>query len=498
MKIFLASSEIHPYSKTGGLADMVGSLGKVLARADHEVCFVTPLYQGILEKFPTLRRVDWQFDLALGTERVQAGLWQLEVEKGLTAYFIDQPEFYQRAGIYQENNVSYHDNAGRFIFFSKCVTHLARFQPSPPDLVHLHDWQAALVPALMLHQRRTDGWGNPPPTCLTIHNLAYQGTFPASAFILANLPGDFFTVESSEFFKQLNCLKAGIAFADVLTTVSPRYAREITTEEFGCGLDGLLRKRQDRLVGILNGVDYEEWNTTHNPFLKHPYSATRLAGKAKNKIELQRELGLPMAADTPLFGTITRLAEQKGVDIKLGALEEMLSSKLQFVLLGSGSAPFERAYLSLARRFPSQMAVRIGYDESLAHRIEAGCDFYIMPSRFEPSGLNQMYSLRYGTIPIVRATGGLDDSVIDFVEDAVRANGIKFREYSARALAKAIRKALAVYPEADLLRSYRQNAMKMDFSWNRSVGEYLKVYEMAKRLNSGSGGPGSQTAGRVP
>jgi starch synthase len=293
----------------------------------------------------------------------------------------------------------------------------------------------------------------------------------------------------------LNCLKAGIAFADAITTVSPRYAREITTEEFGCGLDGLLRKRQDRLFGILNGVDYEEWNTTRNPLLKHPYSATRLAGKAKNKIELQKELGLPPAADTPLFGTITRLAEQKGVDIKLGALEEMLSANLQFVLLGSGSPAFERAYLSLARRFPSQVAARIGYDESLAHRIEAGCDFYIMPSRFEPSGLNQMYSLRYGTIPIVRAVGGLDDSVIDFSQNAARANGIKFCEYSARVLAKAIRKALAIYEQPGLLRRYRQNAMKADFSWDRAVGEYLKVYETAKTF---SFGPDSQTAGRVP
>ena len=496
MKILLASSEVHPYSKTGGLADMVGALGKALARAGHEAIIVTPLYTDIQARFPALRRVDWQFDLFLGPQRVQAGLWSLEVERGLTIYFIHQPDFYHRAGLYEEDNISYPDNAGRFIFFSKCVAHLARYLPGRPDLVHVHDWQAGLVPALMLHQRRAEGWGNPPPTCLTIHNLAYQGTFPASAFILANLPGDFFTVESSEFFKQLNCLKAGIAFADVLTTVSPRYAREITTEEFGCGLDGLLRKRQDRLVGILNGVDYEEWNTTHNPFLKHPYSATRLAGKAKNKIELQRELGLPMAADTPLFGTITRLAEQKGVDIKLGALEEMLSSKLQFVLLGSGSAPFERAYLSLARRFPSQMAVRIGYDESLAHRIEAGCDFYIMPSRFEPSGLNQMYSLRYGAIPIVRAVGGLDDSVIDFLEDAAHANGVKFREYSARALAKAIRKALVIYQQPGLLRRYRQNAMKADFSWDHTVDEYLKIYETAReKFNSGQDW---RTAGRVP
>ena len=485
MRILLASSEVHPYSKTGGLADMVGALGKALARAGHEARIVTPLYQGIHERFPAMRPVDWQFDLPLGARQVQAQLWSLEVEIGLTVYFIDQPEFYQRAGLYLENHVNYPDNAERFIFFSKCVVHLARYLPWRPDLVHVHDWQAGLVPALMLHQRRGEGWGTPPPTCLTIHNLAYQGTFPASAFTLTNLPKEFFTVEGTEFYQQLNCLKAGIAFADAITTVSPRYAREITTEEFGCGLDGFLRQRQNRLFGILNGVDHEEWNTLHDPFLKHPYSAARLAGKQKNKIALQKELGLPVAAGAPLFGTITRLAEQKGVDIQLGALEEMLSADIQFVLIGSGSAAYERAYLDLARRFLSQVAVRIGYDEGLSHRIEAGCDFYLMPSWFEPSGLNQMYSLRYGAIPVVRAVGGLDDSVVDCSQDAKHANGIKFHEYSARALAKAIRKAMALYQEPDLLRRYRQDAMKTDFSWNQTVGEYLKVYEAAKSFNSG-------------
>ena len=485
MKILLASSEVHPYSKTGGLADMVGALGKALARAGHEACIVTPLYQDIRERFPAMRPVEWQFDLPLGAQPVPAELWSLEVEKGLTVYFVDQPEFYQRAGLYLEDHVSYPDNAERFIFFSKCVANLARYLPGRPDLVHVHDWQAALVPALMLHQRRAEGWGNPPPTCLTIHNLAYQGTFLAAAFALTNLPEEFFTVEGAEFYKQLNCLKAGIAFADAITTVSPRYAREIMTEEFGCGLDGFLRRRQDRLFGILNGVDHEEWNTLHDPFLKYPYSTARLAGKQKNKIALQRELGLPAAAAAPLFGTVTRLTEQKGVDIQLGALEEMLSADIQFVLIGSGSAAYERAYLDLARRFPSQVAVRIGYDEGLSHRIEAGCDFYLMPSWFEPSGLNQMYSLRYGTIPVVRAVGGLDDSVIDCSQDQKRANGIKFHEYSARALAKAIRKALALYQEPDWLRRYRQNAMKTDFSWKQTVGEYLKVYEAAKSFNSG-------------
>ncbi|HUE37624.1 MAG TPA: glycogen synthase GlgA [Candidatus Acidoferrum sp.] len=486
MNILLASSEVYPYSKTGGLADMVGALAKTLARTGHQARIVTPLYRGIAEQYPQIRREDWWFDLPLGSRHVQAELFSLEPEPNLTVYFIRQPQFYDRDGYYLENNVSYTDNDERFIFFSKCVAHLARYLPWRPDIIHVHDWQAALVPALVLNQKAREGWGNPPPACLTIHNLAYQGVFPAKSFALTNLPPEFFTMETSEYFGRMNCLKAGIALADLITTVSPRYAREILTEEFGCGLDGFLRKRQNRLAGILNGMDYEEWNPQKDPLLKAPYSAANLSGKKINKAELQKELGLA-ATEAPLFGTISRLAEQKGIDIQLAALEEMLSAEMQFVLLGSGSPAYEHGYHELARRFPTKVVARFGYSEGLAHRIEAGCDFYLMPSRYEPSGLNQMYSLHYGTVPIVRATGGLDDSVVDFTEDKTNANGIKFREYSARALARCIRKALALYEQPELLRRCRRNGMKMDFSWERTVGEYLKAYETAK-----TGGPRKQ------
>ena len=294
-------------------------------------------------------------------------------------------------------------------------------------------------------------------------------------------------MDGAEFYGQMNCLKAGIVFADAITTVSPRYAREITTEAMGCALDDRLRLRRKNLFGILNGVDYGEWNTTDNKFLPKPYSVTRLAGKAADKLALQKELGLPQQKKVPLFGTISRLAEQKGVDIQLGALAEMLSADIQFVLLGSGSPAFERGYLELAKRFPENVAVRVGYDEGLSHRIEAGCDFFLMPSLFEPCGLNQMYSLRYGTIPIVRATGGLDDSVIDFTQDAAKANGIKFQEYSDRALAKAIRKALAIYQQPDLFRRYRRNGMRADFSWEQTVEEYVEIYELINNLQAKTG-----------
>ena len=476
MNILLASSEVFPFSKTGGLADMVGALARALANAGHEARVVTPLYRGIREKFPAMRRVDWRFNLPLGKHWVQAELWELDWERGLKFYFIDHPGFFNRAGIYQDKHLSYADNAERYIFFSKCVVHLARYLPWRPELIHVHDWQVGIVPALVLAQKNE--WPDKvPATCLTIHNLAYQGIFPGEAYRLTNLPLDFFHTEGAEFFGTLNCLKAGIAFADGITTVSPRYAREITTEEYGCGLDGLLRRRYKHLNGILNGVDYNEWNTTKNPHLFTPYSAGRLGGKKINKRELQKLMGLPESDSTPLFGTISRLAEQKGVDIQLGALSEMLNTGIQFVLLGSGSPEFEHGYRDLARHFPGKVGVRFGYDETLAHRIEAGCDFFLMPSKFEPCGLNQMYSLRYGTIPIVRATGGLDDSVIDWMQNPKLASGIKFSEYTARALAKAIRKAVVLYGQPALLAGCRANAMKADFSWERTVHDYVAVYE---------------------
>jgi starch synthase len=535
MRILLASSEVYPYSKTGGLADMVGSLAKTLARAGHRVGVVTPLYAGIRERFPELKKLDIPLELPLGARRIRGEIWSLtppvnvgqgvspappkvipaekgagetpcptlpfatgegsaagapgshqskclsaEPIPGLTVYFVDQPEFYQRADLYQEEGVDYPDNAERFIFFSKAAAHLALHLGWQPEVLHLHDWQTSLAALLIQHQRKMTGQGTTPGICLTIHNLAYQGLFPAAQYALTNLPRDYFTPAGVEFYGKMGCLKAGIVYADVITTVSPRYAREITTEELGCGLDGLLRQRNSSLVGILNGVDYEEWNTTNNPYLKHSYSRADLSGKAANKLELQKEFGLPADASLPLFGGIGRLTEQKGVEIMLGALEEMLGTKMQFVAVGSGSPAFQRAYQDLARRYPSQVAVRIAFDEGLSHRIEAGCDFFLMPSRFEPCGLNQMYGLRYGTIPIVRTTGGLDDTVIDVREDPAKANGIKFTEYSAPALAKGIRKALALFEEPEALKHFRQNAMAADFSWDRTVAQYLQAYQRAR------------------
>jgi starch synthase len=476
MRILLASSEVYPYSKTGGLADMAGALGKYLAGAGHEVGIVTPLYREVRNKTPGLKKTRLILKLPLGRALIRANVFTLEPRAGLTIYFIDQPQFYDRPALYQEDGVDYPDNAERYVFFAKCVAHLARHLSWRPDVLHLHDWQAALAPLFLAHQKWQEDWMGGPRTCLTIHNLAYQGIFPAAKYELTNLPWHYFNPKGVEFYGQMNCLKAGLVYSDRITTVSPRYAREITTEEYGCGLDGVLRERGDALVGILNGVDYVEWNTNANARLEHSFTAEDLSGKTAEKLRLQEELGLEASERIPLFGTISRLVDQKGMDVLLPALEEMLSAELQFVLLGSGEPRYERAFLSLASRHKSRVAVKIGYDHRLSHRIEAASDFYLMPSRFEPCGLNQMYSLRFASIPIVRATGGLDDSIVDIRENTDRANGIKFEEYSSRALAKAMRKALLIYSDAHLLDHYRQNGLRADFSWTRTAEQYLEVF----------------------
>jgi starch synthase len=487
MRVLLASSEVYPYSKTGGLADMVGALAKFLAKAGCQVDMVTPLYRGIRERFPELRRLDWNLDLPMGQVVRSGGIYLHQPVAGLSVYFIDQPHLFDRSGLYQEHGHDFSDNAERFIFFSKAAVNLACHLPSRPELVHVHDWQAGLVPLLLQEQCRRERWVGSPKCCLTIHNLAYQGQYSSHAYALTNLPGSYFSVNGVEFYGGMNCLKAGILFSQALTTVSPRYAREITRPELGFGLDGVLRNRQSVLFGILNGVDYSEWDPRRNSNLTHPYDAQDLSGKIAQKAELQSELKLPVDPRVPLFGNIGRLVHQKGVDIMVGALEELLpAGGLQFVSLGAGLTEFETALQNLARRYPSQVAVRTGYDHGLPHRIEAGCDFFLMPSQFEPCGLNQMYSLRYGTIPIVRATGGLDDSVIDIRESPALADGIKFDEYSVPALAKAIRKGLVLYQQPDLLLHYRLNGMVQDFSWDRTAAQYIKVYE--RTLASSLGG----------
>ncbi len=480
MKILLATSELHPYSKTGGLGDMVAALAKYLAKRGHQVGVVTPLYRGIREAFPDIKRFDWVFAFPLGSEFVRGGVWTTRPHPNLTVYFVDQPRFFDRDGMYQGANGDFDDNANRYFFFCKSVVNLARHLPLQPEIVHLHDWQTGMVPLLIRHQAEAAGWANRPHHCFTIHNLAYQGGFDAGAFALANLPPAYFTPASSEFYGGLNFLKAGIVAADQVTTVSPTYATEIGTQEFGCGLEVVLGELRHPVKGILNGVDYEEWNTDRNPRLIAPYDVRRLSGKRANKLALQKQLGLAVNAETPLFVNVSRLVEQKGADLLLEAIPMLIERDIQFALLGKGHPEIEEGFAALAEAYPGKVAVTIGYDHALAHRMEAGGDVFVMPSRFEPCGLNQLYSLRYGTLPIVRATGGLADSVTDARDDAAKVDGIKFREPSVPALHKALLKALAVYQDPSALRVLRHNGMVADFGWEHAAKEYEAFYRELK------------------
>jgi len=479
LRLLHAASELHPFSKTGGLADMVGALGPALARAGHQVHVVTPLYRGIPERFPALRPANWRFDLNLGDGPVSGQFWRLDPEPRLTLWFVEQPGFFNRRGLYNERLRDYPDNAARFGFFARAAALLARHLPEPPHIVQAHDWQTGLLPMIIRHGCVAGGWKFTPKTLFTIHNLAYQGWFPATQWKVSGLPPEWLHLESALHHGQLNFLKGGLTLADALTTVSPTYAREICTPAYGCGLDGLLRRREYELTGILNGVDYEEWNTTHNPALPCPFDAENLVGKQANKLALQAELKLPENSAVPLIVNITRLTEQKGADLLVVALEELIAAGevFQFALLGSGDSVLEESFLKLAEKYPTIIAIHIGFDPNLAQRMEAGADFYAMPSRFEPCGLNQLYSLRYGTVPVVRATGGLEDSVIDPREKPERATGIKFHEAKPLALANALRKALFLYSNPALLTQFRRNGMNTDYSWTRQAKEYADFYE---------------------
>jgi len=486
MRILHVASEVAPYSKTGGLADVLGALPRALAGLGHEVTVVTPRYRSIdPERFGLARRLRG-LAAPLGGDTVAVGIYEGQAPSTprVRVYLVDHKPSFDRDGLYGDARGDFADNARRFALLGSAALALAAEFGAWPDVVHGHDWQAG--PAILYAKRR---WSDlrPPKTVFTLHNLAFQGLFPERVIDELGLPREYYHPDGYEYYGQVSFLKAGLALADQLSTVSPRYAREIQTPEHGLGMDGLARARKAVLHGILNGADYEIWNPTTDVQLPETYSAEALAGKRICKAALQRELGLPVRADVPLCGSISRLTDQKGFDLVLGALPSILGprpqdgvgrddSDVQYVVLGTGDPALERALSELAARFPKRLAVRIGYDEALSHRIEAGCDLYVMPSRFEPCGLNQMYSLRYGTPPIVRATGGLDDTIVDFDARSRSGTGFKFDRYEAGALVDCWRRALAAYRnEADFSALVRR-CMAQDFGWARAAESYSRLY----------------------
>ena len=477
LSILFATSEMAPWVKTGGLGDVAAALPAALRKAGHDIRVLLPAYPALKKAFPEATTVAElpAFAPGLPASRLlaaQAGKLEL--------LLLDCPALYDRPGnpYLDATGHDWPDNARRFGLLSRVAARLG--QPdSPlgwqPDIVHANDWQTALAPAYLHYQGGA-------ASVVTVHNIAFQGCFGRDMLAALGLPEHAWRFDGVEYHDQLSFLKAGLQLASQISTVSPTYAREIQDEHFGYGLAPLLRHRSSELRGILNGVDTDLWNPATDPALATSYAANRLAAKRTNKAALQTEMGLEVTADRPLFGVISRLTGQKGLDLLLTIAEGLPELPAQLVVLGSGDKTMEAGFVALAKRFPGQIAVRIGFDEGLAHRIEAGADCFVMPSRFEPCGLNQMYSLRYGTPPIVRATGGLADTVVDVCEDTLAdktANGFVLDAETPHALWVAMERACRTWYDKKLWQRIQQNGMRRDFSWKHAANEYVALYRDA-------------------
>jgi starch synthase len=480
MRVLFATSEVAPIIKTGGLADVSAALPAALHEMGVDIRVLLPGYPQVLKALPKLKLAADFSGLATSTlaNFPPSRLLRGKLPSGVPLYVLDCPEMYLRGGgAYQdENGIDWADNAQRFGLFSK-IAALLGSADNPlswkPQILHCNDWQAGLAPAYLHYAK------SPAHTLMTIHNLAFQGNFPSDVLPELGLPWACYQPEGVEFYGNLSFLKAGLYYADHITTVSPSYAQEIQTAELGFGMQGLLAHRNKQLSGILNGIDTTEWNPAEDPYLAHTYDAEHLSGKAANKRELQKRLGLHIDAKIPVFGLVSRFAHQKGLDVVLEAALKLIALPAQLVLLGSGDVEMQRAALDLAHHHSGKLAVYVGFDEGLAHLVEAGADVFLMPSRFEPCGLNQMYSQRYGTPPLVHATGGLIDTVVDCSEASLAndsASGFVFEQMDAASLLAAARRAVAAYKDKKIWKTLQLNCMAKDFSWNGSAQAYFEIY----------------------
>ena len=486
MRVLFASSEVAPFAKTGGLADVAGALPKALQSLGHDVRVVLPKYRLVDTARFGLRKILPKLVVPIAGTVETCAVWEGQTGS-VPTYFVEQDDYYDRDGLYQSGGRDHPDNAERFAFFSRFVLEVSRALDFFPDVYHCNDWQTGLVPAYLRSTYRVDPEVAGAGVLFTVHNLGYHGLFKPAAMAVANLSSDLFTPFGVEFYGKVNFLKAGLVFSDRINTVSRKYSQEIQTEEFGHGLDGVLRARGKDVRGILNGIDYDEWHPSRDQFIAARFSTDDLDGKAACKADLQRIFGLPERADVPLLAVISRLAEQKGIDLIAESLDAILDLDTQFVLLGTGEPALHQAFEAAKARHPSRVGLKLGFDVALSHKIEAGADMFLMPSRYEPCGLNQMYSLAYGTIPIVRATGGLDDTIQPFESETGTGNGFKLAEASAEALLLSVRRAVALYHQREPWRRLIENAMACDFSWSRSAKEYESLYREIASLRGAKG-----------
>ena len=478
MNVVFAASECVPFSKTGGLADVVGALPPALTALGHKVSIFLPRYKQtkLIKAEPILKSVTVPFDDRYRFCSVLDG-GQLS---GVQFYFIDYPPFFNRDALYGTSLGDYRDNAERFALYSRAVLETCKIIGAP-DLIHCHDWQSALIPVLLRSLYAEDPVLGNIPTVFTIHNMGYQGLFPPDTLPLLMLPWDLFTIDKLEFYGKANFLKGALAFADFVTTVSRKYAQEIQTAEYGFGLEGVLRGRSTTVAGILNGVDYNEWSPENDKNIAAHFSAQDLSGKALCKQDLLAAFGCDADPRLPVIGIVSRFAAQKGFDLISQAADRLAREEMIVVTLGSGDKEYEELFRRLNKQYPGKFVLKIAYDNAIAHKIEAGSDMFLMPSRYEPCGLNQIYSLRYGTVPVVRATGGLDDTIEPWDPQTGRGTGFKFTEPSGEALLATIRSALAAYKDQKSWQQLMRNGMAKDFSWNASAREYARIYERVKQ-----------------
>jgi len=487
MRILFVASEALPYAKTGGLADVIEALPRALVKLGHEVAVFLPRYRGVKTSSAVLPSMTIPQGTRLRFPAVASG----GIHRGVRYFFLDDPFYFDRDGIYGDRNHEFPDNAERFTEFSRAAIELAK-QVWLPDLMHCHDWQTGMVPVLLRTSYGDDPVVKDVPVVFTIHNMGYHGVFPKVAMEWAGIPPAVFHPNGIEFFGNLNFLKGGLIYADYLTTVSRKYAQEIQTPEFGFGLEGVVRTRGNRLVGILNGVDYSSWSPDRDSQIPMKYSAKNLLGKKECKAALLDEFKLSKDnPHRPVIGIVSRFADQKGFDLIAQIARELVHEDILLAVLGTGDRRYEEMFRALASDFPGRVGAVIAYDNRLAHLVEAGSDIFLMPSRYEPCGLNQIYSLRYGTVPVVRATGGLDDTIEQFDLESGTGTGFKFLEYSGGALLHTIRQALHHYSDEGVWKRIQLNGMAKDFSWNTSAAEYAKLYEAVRAARNQTAVPTS-------
>ena len=478
-RVLLCSSEAVPFAKTGGLADVAGALPPVLVKLGHDVRLALPKYAAVSKAGIESSPVCAPFEVPIGKVSVTVTIEQSDALPGAPTYLVDCPDYFDREALY-----GYADDPERFALFCRALLQFIEEGDWAPQVIHGNDWQSALIPIYL----KTVYANNPRlsriATLHTIHNLAYQGVSDPSVLEAIGLDESLFTMDGVEFYGQVNLLKGALVYADLLNTVSKKYAHEIQTEEFGERLEGVLAKRRSDLYGILNGLDYNEWNPATDRFLEAGYDAGSLSPKAADKAALQRHFGLPNRPETPMFGLVSRLAGQKGLDVLAEVLPHLLRLDVQFALLGTGEQFYHDLLSSLAAHYPDKMGLALTFDNALAHRIYAGSDMFLMPSRYEPCGLGQMISMRYGTLPIVRNTGGLADTVADFDPETGEGNGFVFEEHTGVAFLGAIARAIVTYKTPHVWSGVMRNAMAADFTWERSAREYAQLYEKASRLRS--------------